>query len=179
MPKRINLPLNDAIISELNSGDIVMLSGALLTARDAAHKRLYTALLAGKPLPVELKNQLIFYVGPCPPTGNMPVGSCGPTTSTRCDPYTPLLLDAGLKGMLGKGKRSPEVVESIIKNRAVYFNAIGGAGAYYATCVTEAKVIAYEDLGTEAIHRFIVQDLPVIVAIDKNGKSIFNANTKL
>jgi len=163
---------NDDIIS-LKCGSLVHLSGTLITGRDAAHKRLIELINKKAKLPVELENQIIYYTGPCPaPPGHI-IGSCGPTTSSRMDLYTPPLIDLGLKGMIGKGPRSQRVVESIKQNKAVYFAAVGGAGALIALCVKEARVIAFDDLAAEAMFRLYVENLPLVVAIDSNGNSIY------
>ena len=173
MIKRINLPLTEQTICSLHVGEQVLLNGELFTARDAAHKRLVGLLKEGRPLPVNLKGNTVYYVGPCPtPTGKV-VGSCGPTTSGRCDIYAPTLIEHGLKGMIGKGYRNTNVMDSIKKHKAIYFVAIGGAGALYARCVLSCEIVAFEDLGAEAIHKFIVKDFPVVVAIDSEGKSIY------
>ena len=173
MIKKISLPLTDKAICDLHAGEQVLLSGELFTARDAAHKRIISLMREEKPLPVALDGATIYYVGPCPTPAGKIVGSCGPTTSSRCDTYTPLLIEHGLRGMIGKGQRSLDVVDSIKKNRAVYFVAIGGAGALYARCVLSCEIVAFEDLGAEAIHRFVVKDFPVVVAIDSIGQSIY------
>lgn len=170
MIKKISLPITDEDIAGLKAGDAVLLSGKLLTGRDAAHKRLVESL---DDLPVEIKGQTIYYVGPCPAKEGCVIGSCGPTTSYRMDPYAPTLMDNGLKAMIGKGTRSKEVVDAIVRNGCVYFAAIGGAGAMYSERVKQAKVIAYDDLGTEAIRELVVEDFPVIVAVDSLGKSIY------
>ena len=153
MEKYINTPIDDKIVSELKAGDYVYLTGTVYTARDAAHKRLYEALQRGEDIPLELQNNIIYYLGPSPAREGQVIGSAGPTTSSRMDKYTPLLLEKGLKGMIGKGKRSDEVIESMHKNHAVYFAAIGGAGALLSKCIKKSEVIAYEDLGTEAIRK--------------------------
>ena len=162
----------------LKAGDMVLISGEIYTARDAAHKRMLEALHEGKELPVDVKDAIIYYVGPTPARPGNSIGSAGPTTSGRMDAYTPALLDLGLKGMIGKGFRSPEVLESIKKNGAVYFAAIGGAAAVMAKCIKKAEVIAYDDLGAEAIRRLQVEDLPVIVAIDSDGGNYYEAGQK-
>ena len=156
MEKYINTPIDDKIVSELKAGDYVYLTGTVYTARDAAHKRLYEALQRGEDIPLELQNNIIYYLGPSPAREGQVIGSAGPTTSSRMDKYTPLLLEKGLKGMIGKGKRSDEVIESMHKNHAVYFAAIGGAGALLSKCIKKSEVIAYEDLGTEAIRKLEV-----------------------
>ena len=153
MEKYINTPIDDKIVSELKAGDYVYLTGTVYTARDAAHKRLYEALQRGEDIPLELQNNIIYYLGPSPAREGQVIGSAGPTTSSRMDKYTPLLLEKGLKGMIGKGKRSDEVIESMHKNHAVYFAAIGGAGALLSKCIKKSEVIAYEDLGKEAIRK--------------------------
>lgn len=173
MVKNINTPLTDEIVIKLNSGDRVLLNGIIYTGRDAAHKRLVELMKEGKELPLELKGQVIYYVGPCPAKPGRVIGSAGPTTSGRMDAYTPTLLDEGLKGMIGKGLRNKEVVDSIIKNKAVYFAAIGGAGALLAEAIKEAEVIAFPELGPEAIYKLRVEDFPVTVIIDSKGKNLY------
>jgi len=173
MQKRIKTPLTNECIEDLKAGDSVLLTGYIYTARDAAHKRLVELIERGEELPFEVEGQIIYYVGPTPAREGMPIGSAGPTTSYRMDPYTPALLDKGLKGMIGKGKRSQEVIESMKKNRAVYFAAIGGAAALTAKCVKESELVAYEDLGAEAIRRLYVEDLPLIVVIDADGNNYY------
>lgn len=174
MEKYINTPIDDKIVSELKAGDYVYLTGTVYTARDAAHKRLYEALQRGEDIPLELQNNIIYYLGPSPAREGQVIGSAGPTTSSRMDKYTPLLLEKGLKGMIGKGKRSDEVIESMHKNRAVYFAAIGGAGALLSKCIKKSEVIAYEDLGTEAIRKLEVENLPIIVVIDDEKTNLYN-----
>ena len=176
--KHIRLPLTEADIAALQAGDEVLLSGPLYTARDAAHQRLCRCLQEGKPLPVELTGETIYYVGPSPAKPGEVIGSAGPTTSYRMDPYTPPLLALGLKGMIGKGRRSAEVVQAIREHGAVYFAAIGGAGALLARCVKKAEVVAYEDLGAEAIRRMEVVDFPVTVVIDTLGQNLYEAGQK-
>ena len=173
MEKKITAPLNEEIVRELKAGDYVYITGIIYTARDAAHKRIYENMLEGKEIPLELKNQIIYYLGPSPAKEHQVIGSAGPTTSSRMDKYTPLLLENGLKGMIGKGKRSIEVIESIKKNKSVYFAAVGGAGALLSKCIKKSKVIAYEDLGTEAIRELEVENLPVIVVIDSEGNNLY------
>lgn len=174
MKKYINTPIDDKIVSELKAGDYVYLTGTVYTARDAAHKRLYEALQRGEDIPLELQNNIIYYLGPSPAREGQVIGSAGPTTSSRMDKYTPLLLEKGLKGMIGKGKRSDEVIESMHKNHAVYFAAIGGAGALLSKCIKKSEVIAYEDLGTEAIRKLEVENLPIIVVIDDEKTNLYN-----
>lgn len=173
MEIRIDTPLTDEKISLLKAGDRVLLSGTIYTARDAAHKRLIELLDKGEKLPIEIKNETIYYVGPSPAKPGQVIGSAGPTTSYRMDSYTPKLLDLGLKGMIGKGERSLEVIESMIKNKAVYFGAIGGAAALMGKSITKSEVIAYEDLGAEAIRRLEVVDLPLVVVIDTDGNNLY------
>ena len=175
MEKYINTPIDDKIVSELKAGDYVYLTGTVYTARDAAHKRLYEALQRGEDIPLELQNNIIYYLGPSPAREGQVIGSAGPTTSSRMDKYTPLLLEKGLKGMIGKGKRSDEVIESMHKNHAVYFAAIGGAGALLSKCIKKSEVIAYEDLGTEAIRKLEVENLPIIVVIDDEKTNLYNS----
>ena len=174
MEKYINTPIDDKIVSELKAGDYVYLTGTVYTARDSAHKRLYEALQRGEDIPLELQNNIIYYLGPSPAREGQVIGSAGPTTSSRMDKYTPLLLEKGLKGMIGKGKRSDEVIESMHKNHAVYFAAIGGAGALLSKCIKKSEVIAYEDLGTEAIRKLEVENLPIIVVIDDEKTNLYN-----
>lgn len=178
-PKTITLPLTDDIILTLRAGDLVVLSGVVLTARDAAHARLFDALKRHEPLPVDLIGQTVYYVGPTPAQPGQVVGSAGPTSSYRMDPFTPALLDHGLKGIIGKGDRSPAVIEALIRNHAVYFTAIGGLGALISESIVASEVIAYPDLGTEAIHRFIVKDFPAIVTIDCFGNNLYTTQQAL
>lgn len=170
---KINLPLTDAVAGKLKAGDKVLFTGVLYTARDAAHKRLTELIDAGKPLPIDVKGQVIYYVGPTPERPGQVIGSAGPTTSGRMDAYTPKLLDLGLKGMIGKGIRSKPVLDSIKKNRAVYFAAVGGAAALIARTIKKAEIVAYEDLGPEAIRRLEVVDFPAIVVNDMHGGDLF------
>jgi fumarate hydratase subunit beta len=163
--RKIVLPLTKDIINTLRPGEMVLLNGPLLTARDAAHKRLADSLKSGKKIPVLLKGETVYYVGPTPHRKGEAIGSCGPTTSSRMDPFTPLLLKNGLIGMIGKGERSKEVNMAIKKHKAVYFITIGGAGAYLSEKVKSAKVIAYKDLGPEAIYRLEIKDFPAIVEV--------------
>lgn len=173
--KRINTPLTDKVVKNLKSGDSVNITGYIYTGRDAAHKRLIALLEQGKELPIEIKNQIIYYVGPAPAKPGYKCGSAGPTTSYRMDPYTPQLLDLGLKGMIGKGLRSKEVIESMIKNNAVYFAAIGGAAAVIAKSIKDSQVVAYEELGTEAIYRYYIEDFPAVVCIDAEGNNLYES----
>lgn len=173
--KVVELPLNDEKVSELKIGESVLLTGVIYTARDAAHKRLVEAVERGEKLPFDIKGETIYYVGPTPEKEGEAIGSAGPTTSYRMDSYVPTLLDLGQKGMIGKGVRGQNVIDSMIKNKAIYFGAIGGAGALISKCITKAEIIAYEDLGAEAIRRLEVKDFPVIVAIDSQGNSIYKS----
>ena len=173
MDRHISLPLTDTDARSLRAGDYVYLTGVLYTARDAAHKRMYEALDAGEELPVDLNGQVVYYLGPTPARPGHVIGSAGPTTSSRMDKYAPRLLDLGLKGMVGKGKRSPEVIDAIVRNGAVYFAAVGGAGALLSKCIKKAEVVAYDDLGTEAIRKLYVEELPVIVVIDSLGTNLY------
>ena len=173
MDRYINAPIDNEIVNSLKAGDCVYITGTIYTARDAAHKRMYEAIKNGENIPFELKNNIIYYLGPSPAREGQVIGSAGPTTSSRMDKYTPLLLEHGLKGMLGKGKRSDNVIESMHKNNAVYFAAIGGAGALLSKCIKKAEVIAYDDLGTEAIRKLYVEDFPVIVVIDSEGNNLY------
>jgi len=173
MEKRITTPLTKEKVSDLKAGDSVLLSGVIYTARDVAHKRLEELIDKGEQLPIDVKDAVIYYVGPTPAKPGNVLGSAGPTTSYRMDAYTPKLLDKGLKGMIGKGLRSQEVVDSMIRNGAVYFAAIGGAGALIAKCVKSAEIVTYEDLGSEAIRRLEVEDLPIVVVIDSEGNNLY------
>ena len=170
---RISAPLDDAAIEKLRAGDRVLISGVMYTARDAAHKRLIDLLNAGKELPLDLKGQIIYYVGPTPEKPGEVIGSAGPTTSGRMDAYTPRLIELGLKGMVGKGARSKEVRDSIVAHKAVYMAAVGGAAALIRRSIKKAEIIAYEDLGPEAIRRLEVVDFPAIVVNDVYGGDLF------
>jgi fumarate hydratase subunit beta len=172
--KHITTPLTDEKVSDLKAGDYVYLSGTIYTARDAAHKRIYEAMQRGEAIPLELKDNIIYYLGPSPAREGQVIGSAGPTTSSRMDKYTPLLLENGLKGMIGKGRRSQQVIDAMHQNHAVYFAAIGGAGALLSKCIKKSEVIAYEDLGTEAIRKLEVENLPVIVVIDSDKKDMYD-----
>ena len=173
MRKIVHAPLVQDEIRDLRAGDSVLLSGVIYTGRDAAHKRLCALLDEGKELPLEICNQVIYYAGPCPAKPGDAIGSCGPTTSYRMDAYAPSLCDLGLIGMIGKGPRSQAVIDAIKRNSGVYFAATGGVGALIATCVTSVEVIAFEDLGTEAIRKLTVENLPLIVAIDSYGGNLY------
>lgn len=173
MEKIVKTPLTKDIIKTLKSGDRVLLSGVIYTARDAAHERMVTEYKSGKPFPIDLKNQSIYYAGPCPAKPGEVIGSCGPTTAGRMDAYTPLLLDNGLSVMIGKGARSTEVTDAIIRNCCVYLGATGGAGALIAQCIKSSEVICYDDLGTEAIRRLEVENLPLVVLTDCEGNDLY------
>jgi fumarate hydratase subunit beta len=171
--KRITVPLTESAVLGLHSGDSVLLSGAVYTVRDAAHRRLCEMIERSEPLPFDLKGQVIYYAGPAPTRPGKVIGSIGPTSSYRMDPYTPKLLEMGLKGMIGKGNRSEEVVRSIQKHQTVYFATVGGAAALIARCVKKAKLVAFEDLGPEAIYRLEVEDFPLVVAVDCRGGDLY------
>lgn len=170
---KVTAPFKKEDLDKLKAGDYIYISGTIYTARDAAHKRLYETMLNGEELPISLENNIIYYLGPSPARPGNVIGSAGPTTSSRMDKYTPTMLNAGLKGMIGKGKRSQAVIDSIKENGAVYMAAIGGAGALLSKCIKEAEVVAYDDLGTEAIRRLVVEDLPVVVVIDKEENNLY------
>jgi fumarate hydratase subunit beta len=172
-PIRLTAPFDRETARKLKSGDSVLLSGVIYTARDAAHKRLCELVAAGKELPLDMQGATIYYVGPTPAKEGQPIGSAGPTTSYRMDAYSPTLIAQGETGMIGKGKRGPEVVAAMKEHGAVYFGAIGGCGALLSKCVKKAEVIAYEDLGAEAIRRLEVEDLPVTVIIDSQGNNLY------
>ncbi|WP_286909970.1 MULTISPECIES: Fe-S-containing hydro-lyase [Clostridium] len=178
MNKKIETPLTIDKVRDLNAGDIVLLSGEIFTARDAAHKRLVELVDKNEKLPLELQDAIIYYVGPTPPKPGEVIGSAGPTTSYRMDSYTPKLLDLGLKGMIGKGLRGKEVIDSMIKNRCIYFGAIGGAAALMAKCIKKSELIAYEDLGAEAIRKLWVEDMPLVVVIDSHGNNLYQIGQK-
>lgn len=169
----ITLPITDEDIKNLRAGDSVLLTGSIITGRDAAHKRLYELIQKGEKLPVDIKGELIYYVGPAPAKPGYAVGPAGPTSSYRMDKYAPSLLDLGLKGMIGKGARNKEVVDAIVRNKGVYLVAIGGAAALIAKSIKSEEILCYEDLGTEAVRRYEVEDFPCIVAIDSNGNNVY------
>ena len=173
MEKKIETPLTKEKVQNLKAGDYIYITGTIYTARDAAHKRMMEELSEGKELPFDMRNQIIYYLGPTPNREGQVIGSAGPTTSSRMDKYSPTLLDLGLTGMIGKGKRSKEVIESMKKNTAVYFAAVGGAGALLSQCIKKSEVIAYDDLGTEAIRKLYVENLPVITVIDCEGNNLY------
>ena len=173
MDRYIDLPIKDEDIEQLHVGDYCYLTGVVYTARDAAHKRMYEALEKGESLPIDINGQIIYYMGPSPARDGKVIGSAGPTTATRMDKYAPSLLDLGQKGMIGKGKRSKEVIDAVVRNKAVYFAAVGGAGALLSRCIKKCEVVAYDDLGTEAIRRLEVENFPVIVAADCYGNKVY------
>ena len=178
MDRYINTPLDNKTAKTLKAGDYVYITGTIYTARDAAHKRMAEALQAKEELPIDMKNNIIYYMGPSPARQGRPIGSAGPTTASRMDKYAPELLDLGLKGMIGKGKRTQEVKDAIVRNNAVYFAAVGGAGALLSQRIKSSEVIAYEDLGTEAIRKLEVEDFPVIVVIDSEGNNLYETAIK-
>jgi fumarate hydratase subunit beta len=175
---RLTTPLTDASLEPLRIGHKVLLSGVIYTGRDAAHKRLMDLILAGNALPLDIQGQVIYYVGPTPAKPGRPIGSAGPTTSYRMDAYAPKLMELGLKGMIGKGKRAPEVVAAMVKHKAVYFGATGGAGALLARSILESRIVAYEDLGPEAIRRLVVRDFPVMVVNDVLGNDLYDEGVR-
>ncbi len=179
MEKHINAPLSQEVIMDLKAGDYVYITGTIYTARDAAHKRMSESLEKGEKLPFDMKDTIIYYLGPSPARPDQVIGSAGPTTSSRMDKYTPDLLDRGLKGMIGKGKRSIQVIDSMKKNQCVYFAAIGGAGALLSKCIRSSEVIAYEDLGTEAVRKLYVKELPVVVVIDSYGNNLYETAAEI
>ena len=176
MDRYLETPLTKEKTAQLQAGDMVYLTGTIYTARDAAHKRMEQALRAGEELPFPIEDAVIYYMGPSPAREGRPIGSAGPTTAGRMDKYTPELLDLGLKGMIGKGRHSPEVTEAIVRNSAVYLAAIGGAGALLSRSIEKAEVIAYEDLGTEAVRRLTVKNFPAIVVFDSQGRDLYIYN---
>ena len=178
MDKYVKVPLSDEDARSLKTGDYVYLTGTIYKARDAAHKRMQEALDAGEALPIEMQGNVIYYMGPSPAREGRPIGSAGPTTASRMDKYAPKLLDLGLKGMIGKGKRSQAVIDAIVRNGAVYFAAVGGAGAILSKCIKESEVIAYDDLGTEAIRKLTVENMPMIVVIDSEGNNLYETAVK-
>ncbi len=173
MERQIQAPVTREEARQLKAGDYVYITGTIYTARDAAHKRMQETLDRGEELPFSIKGNVIYYMGPSPAREGRPIGSAGPTTASRMDRYTPTLLNLGLGAMIGKGKRSQAVIDAIVRNEAVYFAAIGGAGALLSKCIVSSEVIAYEDLGTEAIRRLEVENLPVVVVIDSQGNNLY------
>ena len=178
MNQHITVPFSGDEAKKLKAGDYVYISGTIYTARDAAHKRMYEAVKEGKELPLSVADNVIYYMGPSPAREGQVIGSAGPTTASRMDKYAPTLLDMGLKGMIGKGKRSQAVIDAIVRNGAVYFAAVGGAGALLSKCIISAEVLAYDDLGTEAIRRLTVKDFPAIVVIDSEGHNLYETAIK-
>ena len=178
MDKHITVPMKKETVATLKAGDYVYLTGTVYTARDAAHKRMYEILQRGGELPVDWKDQVIYYMGPSPAREGRPIGSAGPTTASRMDKYAPQLLDLGLGAMIGKGKRSEQVKEAIVRNGSVYFAAVGGAGAILSKAIKKSEVIAYDDLGTEAIRKLYVEDFPAIVVIDSQGNNLYETAIK-
>ena len=173
MDRHITAPITKETAKTLHAGDYVYITGTIYTARDAAHKRMQETLQRGEALPLEMKENVIYYMGPSPAREGRPIGSAGPTTASRMDKYAPELLDLGLGAMIGKGKRSQEVKDAIVRNGSVYFAAVGGAGALLSKCILSSEVIAYDDLGTEAIRKLQVKDFPVIVVIDSEGNNLY------
>ena len=178
MERHIFAPINKEELATLRAGDYVYITGIIYTARDAAHKRMQETIDRGESLPIALENNLIYYMGPSPARDGRPIGSAGPTTASRMDKYAPRLMDMGLAGMIGKGKRSQAVMDAIVRNGAVYFAAVGGAGALLSKSITASEVVAYDDLGTEAIRKLEVKDFPVIVVIDKDGNNLYESAIK-
>lgn len=178
MDRHITAPINKETARSLHAGDYVYITGTMYTARDAAHKRMYEILQKGGELPVDWKDQVIYYMGPSPAREGRPIGSAGPTTASRMDKYAPQLLDLGLGAMVGKGKRSQAVIDAIVRNGSVYFAAVGGAGALLSKCITSAEVVAYDDLGTEAIRKLTIENFPAIVVIDSEGNNLYETAIK-
>ena len=173
MDKHIKTPITEDTTKDLKAGDYVYITGTIYVARDAAHKRMAEALERGEELPIDIRDAVIYYMGPSPARDGRPIGSAGPTTASRMDKYTPTLLDLGEKAMIGKGKRTKEVIEAIVRNHAVYFAAIGGAGALLSKCIKKSEIVCYADLGAEAIRKIEVEDFPVIVVIDSEGNNLY------
>ena len=173
MDRHITAPITKETAKTLHAGDYVYITGTIYTARDAAHKRMQETLQRGEALPLEMKGNVIYYMGPSPAREGRPIGSAGPTTATRMDKYAPTLLDLGEKAMIGKGKRSKEVIDAVVRNHAVYFAAVGGAGALLSKCITKSEIVCYEDLGAEAIRKIEVKDFPVIVVVDSEGNNLY------
>ena len=178
MDRHIKAPLDREEVKTLEAGDYVYITGTVYTARDAAHLRMDQALDRGEKLPIELEGNVIYYMGPTPAREGRPIGSAGPTTASRMDKYAPRLLDLGLTGMIGKGKRSKEVIDAIVRTHAVYFAAVGGAGALLSKCITKSEIVCYEDLGAEAIRKIEIRDFPVIVVIDSQGNNLYETAIK-
>ena len=178
MDKKITTPITEEVTRDLRSGDYVYITGTMYVARDAAHKRMIEALDRGEELPIDIKDATIYYMGPSPARDVRPIGSAGRTTASRMDKYAPTLLDLGEKAMIGKGKRTQEVIDAIVRNHAVYFAAIGGAGALLSKCIKKSEVVCYDDLGAEAIRKIEVEDFPVIVVIDSEGNNLYETAIK-
>lgn len=178
MDKHMNVPMTKEDARSLNAGDYVYLTGTIYTARDAAHKRMDEALDRGEALPFDITGSIIYYMGPSPAREGRPIGSAGPTTASRMDKYTPRLLDLGLGAMIGKGKRSQAVLDGIVRNQCVYFAAVGGAGAILSKCILSSEIVAYEDLGTEAVRRLEIRDFPVVVVADALGNNLYETAVK-
>lgn len=178
MDKHIKTPITEETTKDLKAGDYVYITGTIYVARDAAHKRMAEALERGEELPIHIRDAVIYYMGPSPARDGRPIGSAGPTTASRMDKYTPTLLDLGEKAMIGKGKRTKEVIEAIVRNHAVYFAAIGGAGALLSKCIKKSEIVCYADLGAEAIRKIEVEDFPVIVVIDSEGNNLYETAVK-
>ncbi|MBC5715233.1 Fe-S-containing hydro-lyase [Roseburia sp. BX1005] len=178
MDKYITTPITEDVTVDLKSGDYVYITGTIYVARDAAHKRMIEALDRGEELPINIKDATIYYMGPSPAREGRAIGSAGPTTASRMDKYAPTLLDLGEKAMIGKGKRTKEVIDAIIRNKAVYFAAVGGAGALLSKCIEKSEIVCYEDLGAEAIRKLEVKDFPAIVVIDREGNNLYETAIK-
>ena len=178
MNRHMNVPMTKEKAASLKAGDYVYLTGTIYTARDAAHKRMDEALDRGEALPFDIEGSIIYYMGPSPAREGRPIGSAGPTTASRMDKYTPRLLDLGMRAMIGKGKRSRDVMDAIVRGGAVYFAAVGGAGAILSKCVLSSEIVAYEDLGTEAVRRLTIQDFPVVVVMDTLGNNLYETAVK-
>ncbi len=178
MDKYIKTPITEEVTANLKAGDYVYITGTMYVARDAAHKRMIETLQSGGELPIEIKDSTIYYMGPSPAREGRPIGSAGPTTASRMDKYAPTLLDLGEKAMVAKGKRSQEVIDAIIRNKAVYFACVGGAGALLSKCIKQSEVVCYEDLGAEAIRKIEVEDFPAIVVIDSEGNNLYDTAAK-
>ena len=173
MDKHIKTPITEQITADLHAGDYVYITGTIYVARDAAHKRMMEVLDAGKELPIPIKDATIYYMGPSPAREGRPIGSAGPTTASRMDKYAPKLLDLGEQAMIGKGKRTKEAIEAVVRNHAAYFAAVGGAGALLSKCITKSEVVCYDDLGAEAIRKLEVENFPVIVVVDSEGNNLY------
>lgn len=178
MDKHITTPITEEVTADLHAGDYVYINGTIYVARDAAHKRLMEVLDRGEELPFPINNATIYYMGPSPAREGRPIGSAGPTTASRMDKYAPRLLDLGQMAMIGKGKRTPEVIDAIVRNKAVYFAAVGGAGALLSKCIKKSELVCYEDLGAEAILKLEVEDFPVIVVVDREGNNLYETAVK-